>query len=152
MSCELKHVEMPDEVRLCVGFRIGEAVADAGLRAEMHDPVEVGGSSQFFQRACVREVELIEAEAIAEIGAQPIEPGALQRRIVIIVEIIDADDLLAPRQKRASGRRANEASHPRDENRHASDLAGAKAVRRMKNCAPQSGQVTGRPSWLPGGG
>ena len=37
---ELEHVAVPDEVRLDVGGRVLEAVADAGLRAEMDDAVD----------------------------------------------------------------------------------------------------------------
>jgi hypothetical protein len=39
-----------DEVRLHVGLRIVDAVADARLRAEVDDAVELGGPGQFLQR------------------------------------------------------------------------------------------------------
>ena len=92
---------MTDEVRLDVGARVLEAVADAGLRAEMDDPVDVDAVGERLQRGGVGEVDPLEAEAVAELARETVEPRLLERRIVIIVEIVDRR---RPRRRARAGR------------------------------------------------
>ena len=97
---ELEHVAMADEVRLDIGGRVLDAVAHAGLRAEVDDAVEPVGVGQRFQRVGIGEVDPLEAEALAEMLREAVEAGLLERGIVISVEVVDADDL-SPRSSRA---------------------------------------------------
>ena len=98
LPAALEHVEEADEVGIDVGVRVLERVAHAGLRREMDHPLRpVSANSS--RRPRVGEVDLREAEA----GAAPSrgEPRLLQREVVVVVEVVDADD----RQPSASSRR-----------------------------------------------
>jgi hypothetical protein len=96
---------MPDQVRLHICQRVFDAVTNAGLRAEVDDPVEIRFARKFRQRPGIRKIDLLEAEAVVEPAGQPLQPGFLQRRVVIVVEIVDPDDLLAALEQSAGGRR-----------------------------------------------
>ena len=117
---------MADEVRLDVGA--------AGSRGcSERRPGRRGGrcrrsrcvSVKLVQRFGIGEVDAFEAEPVAELLLQLVEPRLLQRRIVIIVEIVDADDLVAALQQRARRRRADEPRSPRDQNSHGRSIGGA---------------------------
>ena len=76
-------------------------MAHAGLGRQVDDAVEVGmpvGQRQ--HRLAVGDVGLEEGEAL--VLAQRLQPGELQDRVVVVAEIVDADDRLA----RAPARRA----------------------------------------------
>ena len=105
----------PIEVRGDVGARIVERIADAGLRAEMDDPVDLGAGQRLFERLVIREIDLHEAEGS---GVQPRSSGQpllLQPRIVIGIEIVDADHALAALEQRRGDMVADEAGGAGDE-------------------------------------
>src|SRR5438128_11012754 len=57
-------------------------------------------------------------EPEAGIGVQPGKPSLLEGDIVIIVQIIDADDLLAAVQQRSANMETDKAGGTSEENRH----------------------------------
>ena len=59
---------------------------------------------KYLERILIAEIDLFEGKGIAMSGPDPIEPGMLQRRIIIVVEVIDPDDLLAAFQQRLGDR------------------------------------------------
>ena len=76
----------------------------------MDDAVELGAVRQRrSERLLVAEIDLFEREGIAVCARKAFEPRLLQRRIVIIVEIVDADDL-SPRA--SSARAVDEPMNP----------------------------------------
>src|SRR6185369_2517916 len=101
------------------------AVTDAGLCAEMDDAIEPGCVAQAPEAFRIREVDALEAEAVVELARKPFEPRLLQARIVIIVDVVDADNLVAALQQGASGRRADESCDAGDENSHVAPIGGA---------------------------
>src|SRR5215210_4172786 len=105
---ELEQVAMADQVRLHVRARIFEAVADPGLGAQMDDPVEFARRGEALELVGAGEVDSLETKAVAEVLGQVVEPGLLQRWIVISIEVVDADDLLAAFEQNAGSRRADE--------------------------------------------
>ena len=54
-----------------------------------------------FERRGVGKIEPFEPESVAELLLQAREPRLLQPGVVIIVEIVDADDLVAALEQRA---------------------------------------------------
>ena len=56
---------------------------------------------------------------------EPIEARPLERRIVIIVEIVDADDLLAALEQRARRVRSDETRGSGDKNSHDGPIGAA---------------------------
>src|SRR5574338_565926 len=127
---QLEHVAMADEVRLNIGLRVLEAVADPRLRAEVDDAVEVLCIGEPREGGRIGEVDALEGEGVAEVLLQPREPRLLQHRIVIIVEVVDPDDLVAAVEQRPRGRRSDEPSRPRDQYRHGAAIGGAAAARK----------------------
>src|SRR5438874_13620454 len=115
---------MPDQVRLDVRLRVLEAVADSGLRAEMHNTVDINGIGKALERLGVREIDTLEPETIAELLLQVCEPRLLQFRIVIIVEIVDSDDLVAALEQNARRRRTDETCSSRNQYSHGRSLGG----------------------------
>ena len=111
---ELEHVAMADQVRLDVGARVFEAVADAGLGAQVDDAGDVERICERFERIGVREIEALEAVAVAELLLQSRKPRLLQLGVVIIVETVDSDDLVAALEQRARRCSADEPRSSRD--------------------------------------
>ena len=77
------------------------------------------GGGKGFKRLLVGEIYLFEREAVAMRFSEPLEARALQRRIVIIIEIVDPDDLLAAIHQLQRCRRSDEAGDAGNEYAHA---------------------------------
>ena len=103
LTRQFEHVEVPDHVGTGIGVRMVERTTHSGLRAEMDDAVKTVSRGEAIERGLVGEIDLLEGEAIAMIGLQRVEPRVLQPWVVIIAEIVDADDSLAARKQRSSG-------------------------------------------------
>src|SRR5882724_6440688 len=72
----------------------------------MHYPLKLLAREQFSNPAIVGEIELHEAE-----GGQFFEPGEarlLQRNVVVIVQVIETDDVMAPADQEVGHMRAYE--------------------------------------------
>ena len=67
----------------------------------------------------------LEARPDFKIIAEIIQPGLLQGWIVIMVEVVDPDYVLAALEQGPRGGGADEARGPGDENGHAGSLGGA---------------------------
>ena len=105
-----------DEVGIEIGLRILDREAHAGLGAEMDDALETALGEEPGHAVAVGEVELFEAEAVMAVEAG--EPGLLQSGIVVIVEIVDADDLVAAFEQNPGCLVTDEAGSPRHQNAH----------------------------------
>ena len=88
-----------------------------GLGGQMDDAVDVAmpvGQRQ--HGLAVGNVGLEEGEAL--VLAQRLQPGELQDRVVVVAEIVDADDRLATRQQGAGDVAADETRGAGDEDGH----------------------------------
>ena len=107
----------PTRLRVDVGVRVDERVADAGLGGEVDDAVEAVAGEQAVDRQPVAEVEPdeLEPEQPPKLG----EPGLLQRHVVVVVEVVEAEHG-APGQQQAPGEvKADEPGDAGDQSRHA---------------------------------
>ena len=114
-SRQLQQVEVAGDVGADIGARVFHRIAHAGLRGEMHDAVHA------FERHPVHRFVVGDVgaqEGKAGQAAQAREPGALQHRVVVAVEIVDADYRLAAAKERSGGMHADEAGDAGDENAH----------------------------------
>ena len=103
---------MADEVRLDVGAGILEAVANARLRPEVDDAVELDAVGHALERLRIGKIGPLEPKTVAELFGESVEPSLLQPGVVIIVEVINPDDILAaaleqcPRRRRTDETRS----------------------------------------------
>ena len=99
---DLEHVEVADQVGLDIGARVLDRIAHAGLRAEMDDAVEL-----LARRAPPRAPRRRRnrpgwnAKRLALSASIAASRSLLQRRPIIIVEVVDADHPVAARQQAA---------------------------------------------------
>jgi hypothetical protein len=72
-------------------------VTHAGLRRQVHHAVEAFRAEQRLQRGAVGHVDALETEARPCL--QLLQPGGFQRRVVVVVEVVDAHHLIAALQQ-----------------------------------------------------
>ena len=97
-----EHVEEAGQVGVDIGVRIDQRMAHAGLRGEMHDTGEADAprtAPPCRSRSARSSLTKAKAGQLREFG----EPRLLERRIVIGIEVVDADD--RPARLRAAGAR-----------------------------------------------
>ena len=81
----------------------------------MHDRVDLNDAQRVVQRDMIGKVDLVEGEVrMRDIG----EPVALELDIIIVVEVVDADDALPPRQQGTRDVRADEPGNPGHDDGH----------------------------------
>ena len=88
-------------------------MAHAGLGGEVDDDLGLPGDDARLQGVVIGDVELLEGKAVAR--GQAVEPSLLQRRIVIGSQVVDAENLHAPRQQRLCDMKADEARSARQQ-------------------------------------
>ena len=89
----------------------------AGLGREMDDAVKAGmPSGQRQHGVAVGNIGLEEGEG--PILAQRLQPGKFQHRVVVVAEIVDADDRFATRQQGPCDVRSNEPGDAGNEDGH----------------------------------
>ena len=103
----LENVREADEVAVDVGLRVGQRVAHAGLGREVNDLVEALTGEQVGDGPPVRDVHRLEAKLRAR--AEPREPDVLESGIVVVVQVVQAHDVVAAREQRLRGMHADEA-------------------------------------------
>jgi hypothetical protein len=119
MPARLEQVAEAHEVRLHVGAGIFERIPDARLRRHVDDAVEALGGEQCAQYRAVGDVDLREAEL--RMRLELAEPRALERRVVVVVEVVDADHLVTARQQGRGDVHADEARRAGDQDLHATE-------------------------------
>ncbi len=112
----LKHVHVPNDVRLDVGTRILEAVADPRLGREVNDPV--GPLHRVHHRREVGDVAAHEGEVLPR--RKTCEARLLQTDVVIVVQVVDADHGLAPVEQGEAHMHAYETGRTGEKNGHGS--------------------------------
>ena len=130
VAAGLEDVGEAHEVRFDVGQRVLEAVADPGLGGEVDHPVEARLGEGRLDRGAVGEVGAEEAVGgrpgrggAVELG----EPRLLEADVVIVVDDVEPDHGVAPREKRARDVEADEAGVAGDEDPHDTSLMGRRA-------------------------
>ena len=101
-AAALEHIEGPDDVALHVAVRILERIAHAGLRAQVHDPLEALPGEQGGHRLLIGEVGVHKSEQA--LPGQEREARTLERRIVVVVEIVQPDHFVAAPEEPPRGR------------------------------------------------
>jgi hypothetical protein len=122
LAAGLQDVQEAAEVGLAIGVRMGDGVAHPGLGGQVHHAVEALGREQRLHPGAVGHVQALEAKA--RLRRQPGQPGLLERRVVVVVEVVDADHLVAARQQALGHVHADEAGRAGDQDFHGRPRAG----------------------------
>ncbi len=77
------------EIGAGIGARVLQRIAYAGLRGQVDHHLRPEADEGGLHRVVVGDVDLPEGEAVS--GEKPVEPGLLQRRVVIGREIVEAE-------------------------------------------------------------
>ena len=114
VPASLQNIGEADQIGVDIGVRISERVSHARLRGQMDDHGKPIPREQRRYRHAIRHIKPFELEA--RVVAKDIEPGRLQPRIVIGVEIIDPDDAMTGLQQSLRHVESDEARGPRYQN------------------------------------
>ena len=117
---QFAHDRMAHHIRGDVGIGIDERIADASLRRQMNDPVDLIISEQDLGRFGIGNVELAELEF--RLVGQCRQPRLFEPDIVIVGHVVDADDILAPRQQLLTSLMADKSCRAGHQNSHPGSL------------------------------
>jgi len=108
VPASLEDVDEAVEVALHVGVGVDQGVAHAGLRGEVRDVIELLVPEERVDRGLIRDVGPGERELVVLIAqqegvvgdprpgdAEVEEAAVLDGRIVVVVDVVEADDLVA---------------------------------------------------------
>ena len=107
MAAAFENINEADQIAINVSVRILDRIANASLRSEMDDFVEAFFGKQFLHPGTVGHIKFDKAEAGQ--GSQAFEAVFLERNLVVIVEIVEADNLIAACQQAQRGGHADKA-------------------------------------------
>ena len=97
VAAAFENIGETDDIALDVSVRILQGIANAGLGGQVDDLVELLVGKQLVHAGTVGHVELDEAEAGQR--SQALQTALLERDFVVIVQIVEADDLVAAGQE-----------------------------------------------------
>ncbi len=97
VAAALQHVQRAGQVAVGIGMRVLDRIPHAGLRREVHDAADLGTCEQRFHRRPIGEVHAREAESLARREAR--KARLLERRVVVRVQVVEADHLVAAREQ-----------------------------------------------------
>ena len=120
----LQHAGDAGEIAGHVGVRMIERVAHAGLRGEVHDLLRAVRVEHRRERGGVGDVHLLEAKA--GMRGERSQPGLLERRRVVVVQVVDADHAVAVAQQAVADQHADESGCAGDEDRGGHPGKGAR--------------------------
>src|SRR5262245_31041231 len=133
-----EHVKEAGHVRADIGMRVVERIADAGLGGEMNDALRPLLGEGRLDDSPVGEIALDEGKSL--LLHQALEPGLLQRHIVIGAEIVEADDSMAAVEKPRRRMVANEAGGAGNQDTHRD------AFLRLEGPSPKSRESRSHPA------
>src|ERR1700722_11569137 len=117
MAAAFQHIECADHVAIDVTMRIPQRVAHARLRAQMHHSVELLACEQRRDLCSIAEIEAL--ETVLGKPLESLETRHLEIHIVIVIEVVESDDLIAAIEKARRDERTDESGRTSDEDLHA---------------------------------
>src|ERR1700704_831582 len=110
-----EQVEEPGEVGVRIGVRIDQGMAYPRLRCEMHDLGKSVRREQVRHRLAIGDIDALEPEIGRCLELR--DARLFQARIIVGIEVVDADDVVAVRQQAPCDVHADEPGRTGDENR-----------------------------------
>src|SRR5580704_13855773 len=101
-TATLEHIEHADDVALDIAVRVLQRIPHARLGAQMHDALKPLLGEQGSDRLAIGQICMHETKTLLRL--QPGETRVFERYVVILVQIIEADYLVAAiKQAQCSG-------------------------------------------------
>jgi hypothetical protein len=116
VAAAFKYIERADDVALDMGVRLFQRMAHPRLSAQMHDALESFGGEQPRHRVTVGQVHMDEPESSAPL--EPGETGLLERHVVVVIQVVESDNLVAAIEETLCGGRSNKPRGARNEKFH----------------------------------
>jgi len=116
MPAAFQDVDETDEVAVGIRMRMGQRVTHSRLGRQVHHPLHTLLGKQRGGGRRVGDVEPLETKA--GMPAELRQAVFFQLGIVVVVEVVDSNDFVAPRQQAFAGVHADEASRASHENLH----------------------------------
>ncbi len=116
VTARFEDVDEADEIGFDIRVRILDRVAHAGLRGEIDDALRLEFRERFFDGGAIFERRFHEPKA--RMRREPRETRFFQLHVVIGVEVVEAEHLIAARQQPFAQVRADEARRARDQYPH----------------------------------
>jgi hypothetical protein len=100
VPASFQNIEEAGEIGVEIGMGILQRVTDTSLRGKMHDRSEFAVAKNGLYALAIGEIDLVKTEVVefAENG----DTRVLQRRIIIVVDAVEAHDRAASLQKAMS--------------------------------------------------
>jgi hypothetical protein len=114
MAASLEDVLESDNVRLDVRMRILDRISHASLRGEMHNAAEAMRREQRLHRAAIGDINFLEAKAASRF--KPRQSREFEVWVVVVVEVVDANNFITAVEKRGCDMRTDEARAASHEN------------------------------------
>jgi len=117
MPTAFQNMKHPDDIALYIGMRILYGVPDASLRSQVNDLVETLTGEKAFHPASIREIKPTHLKI--GIVVEYRRARFLERRIVVVIEIVHANDRVATIEQGFCCEEANKAGRACNEYFHA---------------------------------
>ena len=127
----LEHIAESDQVGVDVFLGMRHGVPHARLSGEVHHHLERAALEGPCGRLAIGELDPLEAEAGSPV--EPGEPRLLERHVVVVVQVVKAEHLVAAREEPVAKRRADEPRSTGDE--HSQFASPIESVRPVKSPA-----------------
>ena len=114
MPASFEHIHETHQIALHISIRIFQRVAHAGLCGEVKHAFRAHFGEQLLKRIAVGDVRLNKSETGMCVELR--EPGLLEARIVVIIQVVNADHLMAFCQQSCAAMHADKASGACHEN------------------------------------
>ena len=117
MAAGFENVQEALDIGVKIRLGVLKRVSDPSLRGQVDDAIKFVFVKERRYCQAVSDVELDEAKAVAAV--QVVQARGFQSHIVIIIEIVDADDLVAPVEQSFRRVKTDKASGPCYQDFHA---------------------------------
>lgn len=107
MPAPLQEIEEAHDVAVDIGLGVGQGVPHAGLGGQVHDPLNGLARKQSGHGCAVGQIQLEESEPLE--GRELSQPCFLEAHVIIVIEVIKAQDDLAALQEPSGDMVADEA-------------------------------------------
>ena len=116
MPTPFQDVHEPDQIRVHVGVGILDRIPDPRLGGEMDHPLRFFPREEGFHAGPVRQIQTVEAKT--PMVVQPGQSGLLETDVVVVVEVVEPDDFVAPPQQQFGGVETDEPGRAGHEDFH----------------------------------